>query len=730
MTTPSLSESALAYARLGYAVFPCTPGGKAPITKHGCKDATTDANRIEAWWKRHPNANIGLATTGLLVVDVDGAENPWLGDQPERQQELARAALSFTPNGGRHHVFRQPAGRAWGNTSGKLAPKVDTRANGGYIGAPPSVVDGKLYRWADGAELASSPVDLPEPPPWLAAVLDNGRMAKQPNVPTSTATAPPDDLERRALAYLDAMPPAISGQGGHSAAYAAATAMVHGFGLAPDRAMALLLAHYNPRCLPPWSEKELRHKVEDAASKPHDRPLGWLRDQKNAPPLPDVDLSGLLAKTTTTTEPDRKSTPGPLDPGPMPDDLLRVPGFISEVMDHCIETAPYPNAVMAFCGALALQAFLAGRKVRDPGDNRTNVYLLGLAHSAAGKDWPRKINTRIAHQVGIGDGLGERFASGAGGQDALVIKPCMLFQTDEIDGMLQSINKAKDARHENVMGTLLTMYSAANSVFPMRRKAGKEAPGAIDQPCLVIFGTAIPNHYSDARSERMLTNGFFARMIILESGPRPKGQEPRILDLPPRVLATAKWWSDFRPGTGNLDNWHPVPAVVEHTDDAKRVLVETREQAEAEYAKAEAAGDPVGTTVWGRVSEQTRKLALIHAVSENHETPRIGLSAAEWATRFVMHQTRRMLFMARSHVAENPFHAECLKLIEKLRDAPDRSLPHSVLLKRMKQDAKAFRDLVTTLVERGDIVIAQAQQSKHGGRPTLEYRLTEQAGDA
>lgn len=44
----------------------------------------------------------------------------------------------------------------------------------------------------------------------------------------------------------------------------------------------------------------------------------------------------------------------------------------------------------------------------------------------------------------------------------------MLFQTDEIDGMLQSINKAKDARHENVMGALLTMYSASNSVFPMR----------------------------------------------------------------------------------------------------------------------------------------------------------------------------------------------------------------------------------------------------------------------
>ncbi len=141
-----------------------------------------------------------------------------------------------------------------------------------------------------------------------------------------------------------------------------------------------------------------------------------------------------------------------------------------------------------FCGAVALQAFLAGRKVRDPGDNRTNLYLLGLAHSSAGKDWPRKLNTRILFEIGAAGCLGERFSSGEGIQDALYLSPSMLFQTDEIDGILQSMSKSKDGRHENLMSTLLTMYSSANSVYPMRRKAGKESPGSIDQPCLVVFG--------------------------------------------------------------------------------------------------------------------------------------------------------------------------------------------------------------------------------------------------
>src|SRR5262249_1801641 len=39
---------------------------------------------------------------------------------------------------------------------------------------------------------------------------------------------------------------------------------------------------------------------------------------------------------------------------------------------------PYPERTLAFCGVLALQAFLAGRKARDAADNRTNFDLLAL----------------------------------------------------------------------------------------------------------------------------------------------------------------------------------------------------------------------------------------------------------------------------------------------------------------------------------------------------------------
>ena len=695
---------AVRYAELGHPVFPCAPGRKTPITRRGFKDATTDIKQIEAWWREHPNANVAMSTAGLLVIDVDGAENPWPGD-PVKLQDLAQCPVSHTPRGGHHHIFRQPVGKSWNCTAGKIAPMVDTRANGGYIVLPPSVVDGKQYRWAEASALLG-PQELPEPPEWLTTLLDGlGGNGTAPRTPPGAHTAE-QGVDR---------PPNgnIIPSGQRNATLTRLAGTMRRVGMTREEILAAVERANRDRCRPPLSQSEVERISTSISHYEPDQVAVAVVESHWAQ---DADAATAIAN----------SSPGLSDPGPLPIELLRIPGFVSEVMDHCLATAPYPNVAMAFAGALALQAVLAGRKVRDPGDNRTNIYILGLAHSSAGKEHPRKLNTEILHAVGLSNHVGGRFASGEGLQDALFVEPCMLFQTDEIDGMLQSINKSRDARHENIMGALLTIYSSANSVYPMRRKAGRESPGAIDQPCLVVFGTAIPNHYYEALSERMLTNGFFARMIVLESSKRLPGQEPQIKPLPPGVLDAAKSWADDRPGKGNLENWHPEPTIIPLTEKAREILIETRLEAEAEYAKAEASGDVVGTTVWGRVTEHARKLALIYAVSENHEHPKIGQPAVQWARRFVMHLVRRMLFMTQVHVAANPFDAECLRFLKKLRDAPGKELAHSILLKRMKTDAKAFSAMVATLEQRGDIVIRTQATS---GRSGCFYQLVDGAGE-
>jgi len=71
------------------------------------------------------------------------------------------------------------------------------------------------------------------------------------------------DVRERACSYVAAMPAAVSGQGGHNQTFAVACVLVQGFGLSAEEALPIL-REYNQRCQPPWSEKDLLHKLEGA----------------------------------------------------------------------------------------------------------------------------------------------------------------------------------------------------------------------------------------------------------------------------------------------------------------------------------------------------------------------------------------------------------------------------------------------------------------------------------
>ena len=82
-------------------------------------------------------------------------------------------------------------------------------------------------------------------------------------------------LADRARKYVEKMPPAISGNGGHDALFAVACVLIHGFDV-PEPEAWLLLCEYNARCQPPWSQRELRHKLSEVRRVSHLKPLGHL----------------------------------------------------------------------------------------------------------------------------------------------------------------------------------------------------------------------------------------------------------------------------------------------------------------------------------------------------------------------------------------------------------------------------------------------------------------------
>jgi hypothetical protein len=159
----------------------CGQVGKHPLgslVPHGVKDATTNRAWVLAWWTRHPQANIGLATGHLFdVLDVDGPA----GAQAIRELAAEHGLQSSGPlvhtGGGGWHFYLRPAGL--GNVRPADLEHVDWRGRGGYVVAPPSRhASGLPYQWVPGRDLDTAPGQVP-------AVLLERLQPRQRQRPTS-----------------------------------------------------------------------------------------------------------------------------------------------------------------------------------------------------------------------------------------------------------------------------------------------------------------------------------------------------------------------------------------------------------------------------------------------------------------------------------------------------------------------------------------------------------------
>jgi len=164
----SLSEAALQYARDGWFVFPLF--GKASLKgSNGHRDATTDLEQIQNWWRHYPRANIGLATgslSGLIVLDIDPRHGGHQSVQilEKRYGTIPETRMSRTVHGGLHRFYQHPRdGKHYPNAiEFEGLPGIDVRGDGGYVVLPPSKLYGRLsYVWGN------TQIPIAPAPPWL-----------------------------------------------------------------------------------------------------------------------------------------------------------------------------------------------------------------------------------------------------------------------------------------------------------------------------------------------------------------------------------------------------------------------------------------------------------------------------------------------------------------------------------------------------------------------------------
>jgi Bifunctional DNA primase/polymerase, N-terminal len=180
----------------------CGQVGKHPLgalVPHGLREATTNRARVLAWWTRHPQANIGLATGNLFdVLDVDGAEGAAAIRALAAEHGLESSGPLVRTGGGGWHYYVAPTGL--GNAHPKGLAHVDWRGRGGYVVAPPSRhVAGHAYEFVPGRDLDAP---LAQVPAALRERLQHQQADRPaaPVIPLPLADGPAHPYARAALA--------------------------------------------------------------------------------------------------------------------------------------------------------------------------------------------------------------------------------------------------------------------------------------------------------------------------------------------------------------------------------------------------------------------------------------------------------------------------------------------------------------------------------------------------
>ncbi len=260
----SCLNEALRYAGRGWHVLPlhtpegagcscgkadCASAGKHPRTKDGLASATTDPAKIQEWWRRWPQANVGIRTgeiSGLAALDIDGEDGKGSlqrlqaehGPLPATLRALTGRADSEGKRKGCHYFFEMPEGVALRNSAGVAGKGLDVRGDGGYVVAAPSKhASGLAYQWLKkDAPLAAMPN-------WLLELL------AKPKLASAAATRPSAALAAEESTFAE---------GGRNASLTSLAGTLRNKGLAVEELEAALLAANQRRCKPPLPESEVR----------------------------------------------------------------------------------------------------------------------------------------------------------------------------------------------------------------------------------------------------------------------------------------------------------------------------------------------------------------------------------------------------------------------------------------------------------------------------------------
>jgi len=677
-----LMQAALRYAELGYRVLPCA--GKVPLTARGYHEASNDAATIRRWWMRWPEALIGIVADHVVIIDVDAAD--WPADEIERGSLLEAGAIAVTPRGGRHYYFRAPANASWHSTVGKLAPGVDTRCVNGYVIVPPS--DG--YYWAPDCELDREAQLLPEPPEWLVERL-TVICSQRSSTNGSSANGISDSTSSNEANIIT--------EGQRNARLFGMGCRLRRLGHSGEEIAALLITCNRKRCRPPLEDAEvvsiaesaMRYEADQEAQAEHEQWYHVAVSRYHRGGLPEVAFE---------------------------DQWLRVPGLVESMLAYHQATAHRPQPRLMLGATLAaLAACTPGW--RDPHNTRSNVYIVGIAPTGAGKEHPRATIKQLLIAAGEEARLGpEGIASHAGVVSAVRQQPALLMQLDEIGRLLRATQSARLVPHlYHIVTVLMKLYTSSGGLYIGDAYADMAQCVRITEPHLCIYGTTTPEAlFAGGISQDVFTEGLAGRVLLIEGDAMAERQSPAAMTLPSEAIE------------------HVVRLCSAHAPVEVRVETAANAIYEAYDALADQrrhvlhrAGQHGAAAVLVRAGQHARKLGMLYVASQGTTRPVVTAEAARWAVSIADYWLTRWATIAIDHVGDDRLDILRRRVLAAIVAAGEAGLTRSQVCRMTQTISRREReDIMERLLTAGYVAI---EHRRHGRKRIVAYVAASPIGE-
>jgi hypothetical protein len=435
-------------------------------------------------------------------------------------------------------------------------------------------------------------------------------------------------------------------------------------------------------------------------------------------------LQALQAADPISIEPHEVSLP---PPKPMPVGWDQVGGVIADMMALMAATAKRPQPVLALGASLCAVGALMGRKYRTESNIRSNLYVVGIAESGAGKNHSRVVINELFRKANLLQYLGgNKIASGSGLLTAIQRQPAILFQLDEFGMFLSAAaDRKRSPRYVcEILDLMTELYTTSGTTYFGVEYASTQhnnAHRAIHQPCACIYGTTTPLHFWQALQASNVADGSLARFLIMESEDDfPDSNEAFGVIDPPQDLIDRLILIHQGGGklNGNLTDVGAIdevlvdPRVVPMTPQARATFRQLDQELVERLRTSRGTGY---SSILARIEENATKLALIRAVSRDPVDPQIEDHDAEWGIMLSRHCAELTIREASARVSENQVESHHKRAMQILRDAGMAGMSKSDFTRRTQfMDHRQRDGVLRTLAEAG-LIEMMALQSK--GRP-------------